>query len=59
MINNYFFLSLPIKDDNFVPTAETPKSPERRALHLATYPSPKLTLTITSHFGQNDGLGEG
>ena len=22
-------------------------------------PSPKLTLTLTSHFGQNDGLGEG
>ena len=24
-----------------------------------TYPSPNLTLTLTSHFGQNDGLGEG
>ena len=23
------------------------------------YPSPKLTLTLTSHIGQNDGLGEG
>ena len=26
---------------------------------LSTYPSPKLTLTLTSHLGQNDGLGEG
>ena len=24
-----------------------------------TYPSPKLTLTLTSHLGQNVGLGEG
>ena len=23
------------------------------------YPSPKLTLTLTSQLGQNDGLGEG
>ena len=23
------------------------------------YPSPKLTLTLTSHLGQNVGLGEG
>ena len=28
-------------------------------LQLPTYPSPKLTLTLTSHLGQNDGLGEG
>ena len=26
---------------------------------LPTYPSPKLTLTRTSHLGQNIGLGEG
>ena len=26
---------------------------------LPTYPSPKPTLTLTSHLGQNDGLGEG
>ena len=26
---------------------------------LPTYPSPKLTLTLTSHLGQNDDLGEG
>ena len=26
---------------------------------LPTYPSPKQTLTLTSHFGQNDVLGEG
>ena len=26
---------------------------------LPTYPSPKKTLTLTSHFGQNDVLGEG
>ena len=26
---------------------------------LPTYPSPMLTLTLTSHLGQNDGLGEG
>ena len=26
---------------------------------LPTYPSPKLTLTLTSHLGENDGLGEG
>ena len=26
---------------------------------LPTYPSPKLTLTLTSHLGKNDGLGEG
>ena len=26
---------------------------------LPTYPSPKLTLTLTSHLEQNDGLGEG
>ena len=26
---------------------------------LPTYPSPKLTLTLNSYFGQNDGLGEG
>ena len=25
----------------------------------ATYPSPKPTLTLTSHLGQNVGLGEG
>ena len=29
------------------------------ARKLPTYPSPKLTLTLTSHLGQNDGLGEG
>ena len=26
---------------------------------LPTYPSLKLTLTLTSHLGQNDGVGEG
>jgi len=26
---------------------------------LPTYPSPKPTLTFTSHLGQNVGLGEG
>ena len=26
---------------------------------LPTYPSPKLTLTLTSRLGQNDSLGEG
>ena len=26
---------------------------------LPTYPSPELTLTLTFHLGQNDGLGEG
>ena len=26
---------------------------------LPTYPSPKLTLTLTSHLGENLGLGEG
>ena len=26
---------------------------------LPSYPSPKLTLTLTSHLGQNVGLGEG
>ena len=26
---------------------------------LATYPSPEPTLTLTSHLGQNVGLGEG
>ena len=26
---------------------------------LLTYPSPKPTLTLTSHLGQNAGLGEG
>ena len=26
---------------------------------LPTYPSPKPTLTLTSHLGQNAGLGEG
>ena len=26
---------------------------------LTTYPSLNLTLTLTSHFGQNVGLGEG
>ena len=25
----------------------------------AHYPSPKLTLTLTSYLGQNDGLGKG
>ena len=25
---------------------------------LPTYPSPKLTLTLNFHCGQNDGLGE-
>ena len=29
------------------------------ARELPTYPSPKLTLTLTSHLGQNDGLVEG
>ena len=24
-----------------------------------TYPTHKLTLTLTSHLGENDGLGEG
>ena len=27
--------------------------------NLPTYPSHKLTLTLNSHLGQNDGLGEG
>jgi len=36
------------------------KSDEFRFLgKLPTYPSPKLTLTLTSHLGQNGGLGEG
>ena len=26
---------------------------------LPTYPFPMLTLTLTSHLGQNDGIGEG
>ena len=26
---------------------------------LPTYPSPELTLALTFHLGQNDGLGEG
>ena len=26
---------------------------------LPTYPSPKLTLTLNSYFGQYDGLGKG
>ena len=26
---------------------------------LPTYPSPNPTLTLTSHLGQNVGLGEG
>ena len=26
---------------------------------LPTYPSPKPTLSLTSHLGQNVGLGEG
>ena len=26
---------------------------------LPTHPSPKPTLTLTSHLGQNVGLGEG
>ena len=26
---------------------------------LSTYPSPKPTLTLISHLGQNVGLGEG
>ena len=26
---------------------------------LPTHLSPELTLTLTSHLGQNDGLGEG
>ena len=26
---------------------------------LPTYPSPKPTLTLTSHIGQNVGVGEG
>ena len=26
---------------------------------LPTYPSPRLTLILTSHFEQNDGLGKG
>ena len=26
---------------------------------LPSYPSPKLTLTLTSHLGQNVGLREG
>ena len=26
---------------------------------LPTYPSPKPTLTLTSHMGKNDGSGEG
>ena len=27
-------------------------------IRSTTYPSPKLTLTLTSHSGQNDGSGE-
>ena len=30
-----------------------------RFWETATYPSPKLTLTLTSHSGKNVGLGEG
>ena len=26
---------------------------------VPTYPSPKLTLIVISHLGQNDGLGKG
>ena len=26
---------------------------------LPTYPSPNLTLALTSHLGKNDDLGEG
>ena len=29
------------------------------SVKLPTYPSPKLTLTLTSYLGQNVGLGEG
>ena len=28
-------------------------------MKLPTYPSPKLTLTLTSRLGQNHGLGRG
>ena len=34
-------------------------SDQFRFRKLPICPSPKLTLTLTSHFGQNDGIGEG
>ena len=33
--------------------------PQLRFWELPTYPFPKPTLTLTSHLGQNVGLGEG
>ena len=43
---------------------ETPSFLLKVGIHLgfgetAHLPSPKLTLTLASRFGQNDGLGEG
>ena len=40
-----------------------PCANNNRSLHISgkllPYPSPKLTLTLTSHLSQNVGLGEG
>ena len=40
-----------------------PYANNNRSLHISgkllSYPSPKLTLTLTSHLSQNVGLGEG
>ena len=37
----------------------TIKGTKQASGKLPTYPSPKSTLTLTSHLGQNVGLGEG
>ena len=38
---------------------ETYNDPKYVSGKLPTYPSPKPTLTLTSHLGQNVGVGEG
>ena len=56
------FLCLLIPDYNH-PNAPWPLMMRSKSLlisgNLPTYPSLKRTLTLTSHLGQNDGLGEG
>ena len=54
----FFFLS-----DRFVPFVFMAlghrTTPLAQPKYKKNYPSPKLTLTLTSHLWQNDGLGEG
>ena len=48
-----------IKNDVIQKIEKTMNNIHSTAKKRTIYPSPKLTLTLTSHLGQNVGLGEG